>query len=50
MYMHMVMHDPTKMCGGLAHIMLPNSSIAPHEPLPAKFADTAVSALVKALV
>jgi chemotaxis protein CheD len=41
------LHDPMNMCGGLAHIMLPDSSIAPHEPLPAKFADTAVPALVK---
>jgi chemotaxis protein CheD len=44
------MHDPMKMCGGLAHIMLPDSAIAPRESLPAKFADTAVPALVKALV
>jgi chemotaxis protein CheD len=43
-------HDPMKMCGGLAHIMLPDSAIAPHEPLPAKFADTAIPALVKTLV
>ena len=42
-------HDSMKMCGGLAHIMLPDSAIAPHEPLPAKFADTAVPTLVKAI-
>jgi len=42
-------HDSMNMCGGLAHIMLPDSSIAPHEPLPAKFADTAVPTLVKAI-
>ncbi len=43
------MHDSTNKCGGLAHIMLPDSSIAPHEPLPAKFADTAVPTLAKAI-
>ena len=43
------LHDSTNRCGGLAHIMLPNSSIAPQEPLPAKFADTAVPALAKAV-
>ncbi len=42
-------HDPVHKCGGLAHIMLPNSAIEPHEPLPGKFADTAVPALVKAI-
>ncbi len=42
-------HDPMNSCGGLAHIMLPDSSIASHEPLPAKFADTAVPALVTEL-
>ena len=42
-------HDSMNMCGGLAHIMLPDSSIAPHEPLPAKFADTAVPTLVNAI-
>lgn len=39
------MYDPKSRCGGLAHIMLPNSAIAPHEHLPSKFADTAVPAL-----
>jgi chemotaxis protein CheD len=43
------LHDPVNMCGGLAHVMLPKSSIAPHEPLPAKYADTAVPALSKAI-
>ncbi len=42
-------HDPMKMCGGLAHIMLPDATIAPHESLPAKFANTAVPALAKAI-
>ncbi len=39
------MYDSKNRCGGLAHIMLPNSAIAPHEHLPSKFADTAVPAL-----
>jgi chemotaxis protein CheD len=43
------MHDSTRMCGGLAHIMLPKSAKATQEPLPAKFADTAVPALAKAI-
>ena len=43
------LHDSVNMCGGLAHIMLPRSAIAPQEPLPAKFADTAVPALAKAV-
>jgi hypothetical protein len=36
--------DSTNKCGGLAHIMLPNSAIAPQDFLPCKFADTAVPA------
>jgi chemotaxis protein CheD len=43
------LHDTTNKCGGLAHIMLPNSTVFPHELLPYKFADTAVPALVKAI-
>jgi chemotaxis protein CheD len=39
------LHDPVHRCGGLAHIMLPNSAIAPQESLPSKFANTAVPAL-----
>jgi chemotaxis receptor (MCP) glutamine deamidase CheD len=31
----------------LAHIMLPNSSIAPREPLPTKFAGSAVPELIE---
>jgi chemotaxis protein CheD len=42
-------HDPVHKCGGLAHIMLPQSSNAANEPLPSKYADTAVPALLKAL-
>lgn len=41
------LYDSKHKCGGLAHIMLPNSAIAPHELLPSKYADTAVPALVK---
>jgi chemotaxis protein CheD len=39
------MHDSIHKCGGLAHIMLPSSALGVHEPLPSKFADTAVPAL-----
>ncbi|MGD6934905.1 MAG: chemotaxis protein CheD [Candidatus Bathyarchaeia archaeon] len=41
------LYDSKHKCGGLAHIMLPNSAIAPNELLPSKFADTAVPALAK---
>lgn len=41
------MYDPKNKCGGLAHIMLPNSAIASQELLPSKFANTAVPALAK---
>jgi chemotaxis protein CheD len=40
-------YDTKHKCGGLAHIMLPASSMGPQEPLPSKFADTAVPALAK---
>jgi chemotaxis protein CheD len=43
------LYDSANRCGGLAHIMLPNSAIAPKDTLPAKFADTAVPALAKAV-
>jgi chemotaxis protein CheD len=42
-------HDSIHKCGGLAHVMLPNSAIGAHEPLPSKFADTAVPALSAAI-
>jgi chemotaxis protein CheD len=42
-------YDSIHRCGGLAHIMLPHSSLGPQEPLPSKFADTAVSALQKGI-
>lgn len=41
------LYDPANKCGGLAHIMLPDSSVFPHELLPYKFADTAVPALAE---
>ena len=40
------LYDPAHKCGGLAHIMLPHSSQGPLEPLPSKYADTAIPALV----
>jgi len=43
------LYDSTNKCGGLAHVMLPNSAIAPQDFLPYKFADTAVPALAKAV-
>lgn len=43
------LYDTANVCGGMAHIMLPSSTIAPLEPLPAKFADTAVPALVRSI-
>jgi chemotaxis protein CheD len=42
-------YDSIHRCGGLAHIMLPHSSLGPLEPLPSKFADTAVPALAKGI-
>jgi len=41
------LHDSVHKCGGLAHIMLPNSANVSQEPLPSKFANTAVPALIK---
>jgi chemotaxis protein CheD len=43
------LYDSTSKCGGLAHIMLPNSAIAPQDFLPCKFADTAIPALKNAV-
>ncbi len=39
------LYDSAHRCGGLAHIMLPHSPKGPLEPLPSKFANTAVPAL-----
>lgn len=43
------LHDPVLKCGGLAHVMLPHSPSS-REPLPSKYADTAVPALKQAIV
>ena len=43
------LYDSANVGGGLAHIMLPNSAIAPQDALPCKFADTAVPALANAV-
>ncbi|MEM3731128.1 MAG: chemotaxis protein CheD [Candidatus Bathyarchaeia archaeon] len=43
------MHDSLNLCGGMAHIMLPNSNNPKNEALPYKYADTAVPALIEAL-
>jgi chemotaxis protein CheD len=42
-------HDPINKCGGLAHIMLPDSRITAREILLPKYADTAVPALIEAI-
>jgi len=39
------LYDPVHRCGGLAHVMLPHSARGQEEPLPSKFADTAVPTL-----
>ena len=39
--------DPVKHVGGLAHIMLPQSSLSPRDSNVAKFADTAIPELIK---
>jgi chemotaxis protein CheD len=43
------LYDSANVGGGLAHIMLPNSAIAPQDSMPCKFADTAVPALANAV-
>jgi chemotaxis protein CheD len=40
------LYDSLRRCGGLAHIMLPHSSLGSQEPLPSKYADTAIIALI----
>ncbi len=42
-------HDAINKCGGLAHIMLPSSSVTHNKSFPLKYADTAVPALTEAL-
>jgi chemotaxis protein CheD len=41
-------HDMVNKCGGLAHIMLPNSSINTNKSMPYKYADTAVPSMIEA--
>ena len=43
------LYSSTNKCGGLAHIMLPNSAIAPQDFPQCKFADTAIPALASAV-
>jgi chemotaxis protein CheD len=45
----LTMHDPVSKVGGMAHVMLPDSTTARSLELPGKYADTAVPALVQAL-
>lgn len=42
------LHDPINKCGGLAHIMLPTPN-NPREPLPYKYAETAVPTLANSI-
>jgi chemotaxis protein CheD len=42
-------YDSINRCGGLAHIMLPSSSVTRNKSFPLKYADTAVPALAEAL-
>lgn len=44
----LTMHDPVMRVGGMAHVMLPDSSSARSLELPGKYADTAVPALLQA--
>jgi len=46
-----VLYDKTKKIGGLAHIMLPDSSLSNQKDFnPGKFADTAVDALIEEMI
>lgn len=46
-----IAYDPSTHCGGILHLMLPQSGISPDKALkqPAMFADTGLPALFKAL-
>lgn len=46
----LILFDPRAKVGGLAHIMLPSRNGARVKPIPAKFADTAVDALLAKMV
>jgi chemotaxis protein CheD len=43
------LHDPVHRIGGLAHVMLPNSVNGQNEPIPSKFANSAVPALINGI-
>jgi chemotaxis protein CheD len=44
------MYDPRTHIGGMAHVVLPDSSILPGSDIPGKFADTAVPALLNGML
>jgi chemotaxis protein CheD len=44
------MYDPRAHIGGMAHVVLPDSSILPGSDVPGKFADTAVPALLSRML
>jgi chemotaxis receptor (MCP) glutamine deamidase CheD len=49
-YVAICLYDSAHRCGGLAHIMLSHSAKGQREPLPSKFADIVVLALVKEIL
>jgi chemotaxis protein CheD len=44
-----VLHDPERKIGGIAHVVLPSHTLARDQSMPAKFADTAVPHLLQEL-
>ena len=44
-----VLHDPERKIGGIAHVVLPSHTLARDQTMPAKFADTAVPHLLQEL-
>ena len=44
-----VLHDPERRIGGIAHVVLPSHTLARDQSMPAKFADTAVPHLLQEL-
>ncbi len=45
-----MLYDPLKKLGGLAHIMLPDSSISNKRKYPAKFADLAIDLMIEEMM
>jgi len=47
-----ILYDPVTKVGGVAHIMLPDSSLSKDAPMeqPAKFADTAIPLMIREMV